>query len=58
MDGLYDGLLERAAETGVSVVGGNVAATDGPVVISVTLLGQAARVLGRGGARARATSWW
>ena len=51
VDGLYDGLLERAAETGVSVVGGNLARTTGPIVISLTLIGQAPRVLGRGGAR-------
>jgi thiamine-monophosphate kinase len=51
LDGLYDGLLERAAETGVSLVGGNLAAIDGPIVISLTLLGQAGRVVGRAGAR-------
>ena len=50
VDGLYDGLLERAAETGVNVVGGNVTTTAGPAVVSITLLGQVARVLGRGGA--------
>ena len=52
VDGFYDGLLERAAETGVSVVGGNLARTAGPAVICVTLIGQAPRVLGRAGARA------
>jgi thiamine-monophosphate kinase len=51
VDGLYDGLLERAAETGVNVVGGNVTATAGPIVVSITLLGQTGRVLGRGNAR-------
>ena len=52
IDGLYDGLLERGAETGVQVVGGNVAATTGPIVIDVTLLGDGgARVLRREGAR-------
>jgi thiamine-monophosphate kinase len=51
VDGLYDGLLERAAETGVNVVGGNVGAIDGPIVISLTLLGQAGRVVGRAGAQ-------
>src|SRR5262245_28093349 len=51
VDGLYDGLLERAAETGVNVVGGNVAAIDGPAVVSITLLGQTPRILGRGGAQ-------
>ena len=51
VDGFYDGLLERAAETGVNVVGGNLARTLGPAVISLTLIGQAPRVLGRAGAR-------
>jgi thiamine-monophosphate kinase len=52
VDELYDGLLERAAETGVNLVGGNVASIDGPLVVSITLLGRAGRVLDRGGARA------
>src|SRR5262245_51816134 len=30
LDGLYEGLLQRAAETGVDVVGGNLSATPGP----------------------------
>jgi thiamine-monophosphate kinase len=50
VDGFYDGLLERAAETGVNVVGGNLARTAGPAVISLTLVGQAPRILGRAGA--------
>ncbi len=50
VDGLYDGLLERAAETGVSIVGGNLSATAGPIVIDVTLLGRGDRVLRRSGA--------
>ncbi len=51
IDGLYDGLLSRAAETGVHVVGGNVAATSGPIVVDITLLGDAgARILTRAGA--------
>src|SRR5688572_6229930 len=49
VDGLYDGLLERAAEAGIEIVGGNVAAA--PVlVIDVTLLGSAERILRRRGA--------
>ncbi len=52
VDGLYDGLLERAAETGVNLVGGNVSATEGPIVVDVTLLGQAERILRRSGAQA------
>jgi thiamine-monophosphate kinase len=52
VDGLYDGLLERGAQAGVHVVGGNVAATTGPMVIDVTLLGDAGpRVLTRAGAQ-------
>jgi thiamine-monophosphate kinase len=52
VDGLYDGLLARAAETGVHVVGGNVAATTGPIVVDITLLGDAGeRILTRSGAR-------
>ena len=51
VDGFYDGLLERAAETGVNVVGGNLARTAGPAVISLTLIGQAPRVLSRAGAQ-------
>jgi thiamine-monophosphate kinase len=52
LDELYDGLLERAAETGVAVVGGNLSATTGPLVVDVALLGQADRLLKRSGARA------
>ena len=52
VDSLYDGLLERAAETGVSVVGGNVSSTPGPLTIDVTLLGQGDRLLRREGAKA------
>src|SRR5687768_7748493 len=40
LDALYDGILDRAAETGVLVVGGNLARTTGPIVIDVTLLGE------------------
>lgn len=49
LDGLYDGLLERAAESGVEIVGGNVAAAP-CLVIDVTLLGSADRLLRRRGA--------
>lgn len=52
IDGLYDGLLERAAEAGVAVVGGNVSATPGPLTIEVTLLGQGDKLLRREGAQA------
>ncbi len=50
VDSLYDGLLERAAEAGVALVGGNV--TRGrEIVVDVTLLGDAGRLLLRTGAR-------
>jgi thiamine-monophosphate kinase len=52
VDGLYDGLLERAAETGVTLVGGNVSLTTGPIVVDVTLLGAGERLLLRSGALA------
>jgi thiamine-monophosphate kinase len=51
VDSLYDGLLERAAESGVAIVGGNVARTEGPVVVDVALVGDAGRLLLRTGAR-------
>jgi thiamine-monophosphate kinase len=50
VDGLYDGLLERAAETGVCIVGGNVTGIDGPVVIDLTLIGVGDNVVRRAGA--------
>jgi thiamine-monophosphate kinase len=51
VDSLYDGLLERAAEAGVGLVGGNVTRSPNSIVVDVTLLGQAGRVLLRSGAR-------
>jgi thiamine-monophosphate kinase len=50
VDGLYDGLLERCAETGVTLVGGNVSLSTGAIVVDVTLIGQADRLLRRNGA--------
>src|SRR5258706_10561704 len=52
VDGLYDGLLERAAQNGVNIVGGNVSRCDIGIVVEVTLLGQAKRVVRRAGALA------
>jgi thiamine-monophosphate kinase len=52
VDDVYDGLLERAADVGVTIVGGNVAATPGPFTIEVTLLGTGDRLLRRQGAQA------
>jgi thiamine-monophosphate kinase len=51
VDSLYDGLLERAAEAGVALVGGNVTRSAGGIVVDVTLLGDAGRLLLRSGAR-------
>jgi thiamine-monophosphate kinase len=51
IDALYDGLLERAAEAGIALVGGNVARSPGPIMVDVTLLGDAGRLLLRDGAR-------
>jgi thiamine-monophosphate kinase len=50
VDGFYDGLLERAAETGVSLVGGNLSATGDRIVVDMTVLGQGDRLLRRTGA--------
>ena len=51
VDSLYDGLLERAAEAGVALVGGNVTRAREAIVVDVTLLGEAGRLLLRTGAR-------
>jgi thiamine-monophosphate kinase len=51
VDSLYDGLLERAAESGVALVGGNVARSPEPIVVDVSLVGDAGRLLLRAGAR-------
>ena len=50
VDGLYDGLLERAAEVGVEIVGGNIAASS-CLTIDVTLMGSSERLLRRQGAQ-------
>jgi thiamine-monophosphate kinase len=50
VDAFYDGLLERAAETGVSIVGGNLTASAGHVVVDMTVLGQGDRLVRRAGA--------
>jgi thiamine-monophosphate kinase len=51
VEGLYDGLLERAAQSGVPIVGGNLSGTANGIVVDVTLLGDGDRILPRGGAR-------
>ncbi len=50
LDGLYDGLLERSAETGVNIVGGNLSLTTSQIVVDVMLLGQGEKLLRRAGA--------
>ena len=50
VDSLYDGLLERAAESGVALVGGNVT-LGGEIVVDVALVGDAGRLLLRSGAK-------
>jgi thiamine-monophosphate kinase len=51
VDSLYDGLLERAAESGVALVGGNVTRGRESIVVDVALVGDAGQLLLRGGAR-------
>jgi len=51
VDSLYDGLLERAAESGVAIVGGNLTRARDSIVVDVTLLGDSGRLLLRSGAR-------
>jgi thiamine-monophosphate kinase len=51
VDALYDGLLERAAEAGVAIIGGNLARSREGIVVDVTLIGDAGRLLLRSGAR-------
>jgi len=48
-DGLYEGLIERAAEVGVGIVGGNLSATSGPITIAVTVVGLGDRPILRRG---------
>jgi thiamine-monophosphate kinase len=50
VDDLYDGLLERSAELGIGIVGGNLASTSGPIVVDVTMVGLGDRLLRRQGA--------
>ena len=43
LDGVYAGLRSEAQRFGVAVVGGNVAATDGPLTIDIVALGRCPR---------------
>lgn len=53
VDGVVDGLLEMAAESGVSVAGGNISRGPGPMGIDLAVVGSVKprRVLRRSGAR-------
>jgi len=53
VDGMLDGLLALAATHGVSVIGGNISRSPGPLVVDVTATGavKPRRVLRRDGAR-------
>ncbi len=53
VDGLLDGLLEAAAMTGVTLAGGNITRSPGPLVVDVTVVGSVRprRILTRSGGR-------
>lgn len=51
VDGLYAGLAEIASAHRVAIVGGNVSRSPGPLVVDVTVLGEAHGALRRSGAR-------
>ncbi|HLJ61661.1 MAG TPA: thiamine-phosphate kinase [bacterium] len=57
IEGIYRGLGQAARAYGVVVAGGNVSGTDGPIVVDVTVLGNAGRTLTRGGARPADGLW-
>jgi thiamine-monophosphate kinase len=54
VDALVDGMVALAARARISIVGGNIARSSGPLVVDVTATGSvhSRRVLTRGGARA------
>ena len=49
---LYEGLLPLAEQYNVAIAGGDTNAWDGPLVLSITLLGQVGRAAGRSAAAA------
>ncbi len=57
VEGIYAGVAAAASAHGVVVAGGNVSRTPGPLVIDVTALGGAGRVVTRAGARAGDGVW-
>jgi thiamine-monophosphate kinase len=54
VDGLIDGVLDAASETRVTLAGGNITRSPGPLVVNVTVTGSVRprRILTRGGGRA------
>ena len=54
VDGLLDGVLSLAAETRVTLAGGNITRSPGPLVVDVTVIGSVKprKILTRGGGRA------
>jgi thiamine-monophosphate kinase len=54
LDELLDGLLEMAAAAGVSIAGGNISRSPGPLIVDVTVTGSVRprRILTRGGGKA------
>ena len=54
VDGLLDGLLDLAAQTRISLAGGNITRSPGPLVVDVTLVGSVRprKVLRRSGGKA------
>jgi thiamine-monophosphate kinase len=54
IDALVDGMVALAADARISIVGGNIARSSGPLIVDVTATGSvhSRRVLTRGGARA------
>ena len=50
VEGLYRGIAEIAQAHAVLIVGGNISGTTGPLVVDVTVLGQASRAVTRAGA--------
>jgi thiamine-monophosphate kinase len=51
VEDLYRGIAAAALAHAVSIVGGNVSGTDGPLVVDITLLGETPRPVTRSGAR-------
>jgi thiamine-monophosphate kinase len=53
IDGIIDGLLDLASATGVTLAGGNITRSPGPLIVDITVTGavKPRRVLTRGGGR-------